>query len=136
MSTPPSKPTEPTPTDDSERLIVLIVEDEAPIAEALAYVVEEAGFTSMLAPNGKAGLALALQHHPALILSDVMMPQMGGPELIRALRTALDSSAPPVVLMTAADLRFAEGAGADGILTKPFELTAVDAMLQRFLGRR
>ena len=120
----------------ADQLIVLIVEDETPIAEALTYVVEEAGFTAMVAPHGKAGLALALQYRPALILSDVMMPQMGGPELIRALRAALDSSAPPIVLMTAADLRFARDAGADGVLTKPFELSAIEAVLRRFLGDR
>lgn len=134
MITPPSSPKGFVTADDSDRLIVLIVEDEGPIAEALTYVVEEAGFTAMVAPHGKAGLALALQCRPALILSDVMMPQMGGPELIRALREALDTSTPPIVLMTAADLRFAQNAGADGLLTKPFELTAVEAMLRRFLG--
>lgn len=138
MSTPPATPmgSGTGNVDDSDRPIVLIVEDEAPIAEALAYVIEEAGFTAMVAPHGKAGLALALRHRPALILSDVMMPQMGGPELIRALRAALDTNAPPVVLMTAADIRYAKDAGADGILTKPFELTAIEAMLRRFLGDR
>lgn len=136
MITPPSSPKGFVTADDSDRLIVLIVEDEGPIAEALTYVVEEAGFTALVASHGKAGLTLALQHRPALILSDVMMPQMGGPELIRAVRAALETRAPPIVLMTAADLRFAKDAGADAVLTKPFELAAIEAMLRRFLGGR
>lgn len=136
MITPPSSPKGFVTADDSDRLIVLIVEDEGPIAEALTYVVEEAGFTALVASHGKAGLNLALQHRPALILSDVMMPQMGGPELIRAVRAALETRAPPIVLMTAADLRFAQDAGADAVLTKPFELAAIEAMLRRFLGGR
>ncbi len=136
MSTPPSPPTGsagPATPDTAGQPLVLIVEDEGPIAEALAYVVEDAGYRVLLAPHGKAGLALALQHRPALVFSDVMMPQMGGPEFLRALRAALGDSAPPVVLMTAADVRFAKDAGADSVLKKPFQLSAVEALLRRFL---
>ncbi len=138
MTTPPSKPAQPTEPsattgNDGRRPLVLIVEDEEPIAEALAYIVEDAGYRTMVAPHGKAGLALALQHRPALILSDLMMPQMSGPELIRALRAELNGDAPPVVLMTAADLRFAQDAGADSVLKKPFDIAAVEALLRQFL---
>jgi CheY-like chemotaxis protein len=87
----------------------------------------------MVAPHGKAGLEMALAHRPALIFSDLMMPQMGGAELIRALRAELNTSAPPVILMTAADMRFAKDVGADSILKKPFELTVVDALLRQYL---
>jgi CheY-like chemotaxis protein len=134
MNTPPSPPPEPaTPGEDGQPL-VLIVEDEQPIADALVYVVQDAGYRVLAAPHGKAGLALALEHRPALILSDLMMPQMGGRELIQALHAQLDGAAPPVVLMTAANVRFAKDAGAVGVLKKPFELTAVEALLQRFLA--
>lgn len=138
MSTPPPAPTltptEPATAGECARPIVLIVDDEEPIADALAYVVEEAGYTALEAPHGRAGLALALERRPALILSDLMMPQMGGRELIVALHAALDTAAPPVVLMTAADVRFAQGAGAVCVLKKPFELADVEALLRRFLG--
>lgn len=136
MSTPPSTPAGPATTSGGGEVgkpIVLIVDDEAPIAEALAYIVEDAGYTAMAAPHGKAGLALALRYHPALIFSDLMMPQMGGREFIRALRAELGSSAPPVILMTAGDVRFAQDSGADGVLNKPFELAAVEPLLRHFL---
>lgn len=135
MSTPPPSagPEESAITVAADRPLVLIVEDEAPIAEALAYVVEDSGYTAMVAPDGKVGLALALQHRPALIFSDLMMPRMSGLEFIRALRAALDGAAPPIVLMTAADPHFAREAGADSILKKPFELATVETLLRRFL---
>lgn len=136
MSTPPSTPAPPSgsaTTVEAGRPIVLIVEDEEPIAEALAYVIEDAGYTPMVAPHGKAGIALVLQHRPALILTDLMMPQMSGPEFIRALRAKLDSSTPPIILMTAADARFARDVGADSILKKPFEIATLEALLRRYL---
>lgn len=131
-STPPTEPA--TNIGEGGGPLVLIVEDEAPIAEALVYVVQDAGYKAMAAPHGKAGLELALQHRPALIFSDLMMPQMGGREFIRELHTLLNSSAPPVVLMTAADVRFAQDAGADSVLKKPFQLATVEALLRRFLA--
>jgi phosphoserine phosphatase RsbU/P len=134
MSTPHAPLAPPATPGEGTRPLVLIVEDEQPIAEALTYIVEDAGYTALAAPHGKAGLALALEHRPALILCDLMMPQMGGRELIRQLHAALDSAAPPVILMTAADIRFAQDAGAVAVLKKPFELTAVEALLRRFLG--
>jgi DNA-binding response OmpR family regulator len=112
---------------------VLIVEDEEPIAEALASIVEEAGYVAIAAPHGKAALELAVQHRPALIFTDLMMPKMSGSEFIRALRAELNSNTPPIVIMTAGDIRFAMDAGADSVLKKPFELAVVEALLLRFL---
>jgi DNA-binding response OmpR family regulator len=133
MSMPPSPPAGSATTGETGGPLVLIVEDEEPIAEALAYLAEDAGYRALVAPHGRAGLALALEHRPALIFSGLLMPQMSGRELIRQLHVALDSAAPPVVLMTAADVRFARDAGADTILKKPFELGAVEVLLRRFL---
>lgn len=133
MSIPPAPPVVPAPVGDAIRPLVLIVEDEAPIAEALAMIVEEAGYRVLVAPHGKAGLALALQQRPALILCDLMMPQMGGREFIAALHAAVESAAPPVILMTAADVRFAADAGAARVLKKPFDLGAVEDLLRLFL---
>lgn len=118
---------------EANQPLVLIVEDEAPIADALRYVIADAGYRVLVAPHGHAGLASALRHRPALVLCDLMMPQMGGREFISALHAALDSAAPPVVLMTAADVRFAADAGAARILKKPFDIAAVEALLRLFL---
>lgn len=113
---------------------MLIVEDEEPIAEALAFIIEDAGYAALAAPHGAAGLALALERRPALIITDLMMPRMGGRELIGALRAELESNTPPIIIMTAADTRYTRDAGADHVLKKPFEVEAVEALLHRFLG--
>jgi DNA-binding response OmpR family regulator len=114
--------------------VVLIAEDEEPLARALAYIVEDAGYTPIVAYHGKAALKLALEHRPALIIADLMMPQMSGTELISTLHAAWNSAAPPIVLMTAAGRRYVEQSGADAVLPKPFEITEVEALLQRFLA--
>jgi DNA-binding response OmpR family regulator len=116
--------------------VVLIAEDEEPIAEALAYVVQDAGYRAVVAVDGKAALELAHAHRPDLIITDLMMPLMGGEEFIRALRETWQGTPPPVVLMTAAGPRYAEAAGSDALLLKPFELKEVEELLCRFLATR
>ena len=120
-----------------EPYLVLIVDDEAPIAESLAFIVGDAGYTPLVATQGNEALALTHDRWPALVFTDLMMPQMNGTKFIATLRgmAASDGHAmPSIVLMTAAGPKPAETAGADLILHKPFELLEVEALLQRFLG--
>jgi CheY-like chemotaxis protein len=116
--------------------LVLIVDDEAPIAEALAYMVEDAGYTALTAFRGRAGLDLARTHYPALIITDMMMPQLDGAGLIAALRADAEADhrpMPPIIAMTAGGLRHAEAAGADAVMQKPFSVEEVESLLRRFL---
>ena len=64
---------------------ILIVEDEAPLRNAVTDILTFEGFTVFQAKNGQEGLDLALKEHPDLILLDLMMPIMDGPALIQAL---------------------------------------------------
>lgn len=57
-----------------------------PIREAIAVALEKEGHTVLQAPDGKKGLALALSEHPDLLLIDIIMPEMNGEELVRAVR--------------------------------------------------
>ncbi|HYM27487.1 MAG TPA: response regulator [Steroidobacteraceae bacterium] len=127
----------PSPPDQrSLPLVVLIVEDEEPIAVALSFIVEDAGYLSLVAPQGQTALELAAKVRPALIITDLMMPRMTGRELIAALRA--DGSALrdiPIILMTAAGDSLTAGSGADAVLAKPFDVTTVEELLLRFLGR-
>lgn len=116
--------------------LVLIAEDEAPIAEALAMIVADAGFRAVLAPHGKRALELARERPPALVITDLMMPQMNGLELMHALRrdAAAGGHTPPViVLTTAAPFPRAEWSVADAYLRKPFNIDEVEALLHRYL---
>jgi CheY-like chemotaxis protein len=123
------------PNQGSMPPIVLIAEDEEPIALALSFIVEDIGYLPLIAPHGQAALELAEKVHPALIITDLMMPRMTGRELITALRE--DGSAThrtPIVLMTAAGNDQVTDSGADAVLPKPFDVVAVEALLQRFLA--
>lgn len=116
--------------------LILIAEDEGPIAEALAFVVEDAGYRAVLARHGKEALGIARERPPALIITDLMMPHMSGSDLIAALRDdAIRDGfrAPPIILMTAAGGRFAGAASADAILRKPFDIGEVETLLQQLL---
>ncbi|MGZ3598424.1 MAG: response regulator [Ktedonobacterales bacterium] len=116
--------------------LVLIVEDEPPIAEALALIVDDAGYTTITASHGREALVLARTWHPALVFTDLMMPQLNGAELIAALRAEAEAAGetpPPIVLMSAAGAAYTREARADAVLRKPFDITEIEALLQRFL---
>ena len=116
--------------------LVLIAEDEEPQAEILVFVVREAGYTPLVALNGRQALAMAREQRPALLITDLMMPYLDGSELIAALRAdaaASGETMPPAVLMTAANMAVARTAGADVVLRKPFHLADLEALLHRFL---
>jgi DNA-binding response OmpR family regulator len=116
--------------------VVLIVDDDKPIADYVAAVVAEMGYTPVAVTRGAQALAVARDQWPALLITDLMLPFMSGSALIAALRAAAAADghvAPPAVLMTAAGGRAAQAAGAEAILHKPFDLADLEALLRRFL---
>jgi CheY-like chemotaxis protein len=116
--------------------VVLIAEDEEPIAEAVAWVVEDGGYTPLIARNGQEALDLIHARRPALVITDWMMPVLDGVSLIRALKqqAAQDGRQPiPTILMTAAHRVPPQAAEADAFLPKPFDVDDLAALLRRFL---
>jgi len=116
---------------------VLIADDEGPIAEMLAFLVQEAGFRPLVASHGKQALELARANPPALVITDLMMPHLNGTKLIAALRedAAVGGYPPPlIILITAAGARTAMASRADAVLAKPFAIAEIEALLRRFLG--
>jgi DNA-binding response OmpR family regulator len=117
--------------------VVLIVDDDKPIADFVAAVVAEAGYTPVVATRGQQALQLARAQWPALLITDLMLPFMSGAALIAALQAAGAAAGRPtpfVIAMTAAGLRAARAVDADAILFKPFDLDDLEALLKRFLG--
>jgi CheY-like chemotaxis protein len=113
---------------------VLIIDDEAPIVDLLADIVEERGHVVIRASNGISGLALARAAHPDLIISDVMMPLLDGYALLRALRSEPELAHIAVVLVSAGFPRGGQlqsNPPADGYLHKPFDITAVESILDQ-----
>lgn len=133
----PNPAREQAPQPAPEPPLVLIVEDEQPIAEALSFMVQDAGYATVIASHGQQGLEIARARQPVLIFTDLMMPRMDGTALIAALHAdaANDGAKPvPIILMTAAGFEHAQKAGADAILPKPFDISEVERLLHRFLS--
>ena len=91
----------------------------------LGYHVEEA-------MNGRDAIELAEEHRPDLVISDVMMPVMGGPELCRWVKQELEP-APPVILTSSIGVHVARGTGADAFVRKPFDLDELEEKVRRYV---
>jgi len=121
-----------------ERSCVLVADDNADMRDYLRRLLAE-HYDVLVAADGRDALEKAHAELPALILSDVMMPDLGGFELLRAIRADSALAATPVILLSAraGEDSTLEGirAGANDYLIKPFgarELLArVDAQIQR-----
>ncbi len=123
--------------DAREAAVVLIADDEEPLAETVAFIVREAGYTPLIALHGREALELARARRPALLILDLMLPYLDGEAVIAALRADAKgdgTSAPPIVVMTGASLPRARAAGADTVLRKPFHLEDLEVVLRRFLA--
>ena len=103
---------------------VLIVEDEKNIVDILRFNLKREGYRTLEAYDGKDGLDKAVSENPDLILLDVMLPQMNGFDVCRALRA--QGSNVPVIILTAreeeADKVLGLEIGADDYITKPFSM--------------
>jgi len=82
---------------------ILLVEDELDIQEAMAEALSAAGFTVTTASNGAIGLKLALEKKPDLILLDIVMPEMGGHEMLKRLRDDAWGKSAKVIMLTSMD---------------------------------
>jgi len=118
---------------------VLIIEDNDDIRENVVEILELAAFEVYQAGNGKAGVELAIQHKPSLILCDIMMPELDGYGVLYLLNKHPDTVHIPFIFLTARaerlDLRKGMEMGADDYLTKPFDdmelLNAIDVRLKK-----
>ena len=121
-----------------QKKTVLIVEDEKNIVDIIRFNLQRTGYDTLEAYDGEAGLAMAREKKPDLILLDVMMPKMMGFDVCRALRAEGDNV--PVIILTAReeeeDKILGLEIGADDYITKPFnplELVArVKTQLRRY----
>lgn len=111
---------------------ILIVDDEEPIRELMAMVLESDGHRVLLAMHGKQALALVEQQRMDLVISDVMMPVLDGIELCHRLKAMSDT---PIILMSAAGRQIVDGTPADAFMAKPFDLYAMEELIAGFLHR-
>src|SRR5262245_57706559 len=117
---------------------VLIVDDEFGLADITADLLREMGYDVALAINGKLGLDSLAARPADIVLTDLMMPVMDGPEMIRRMRADPMLAAIPVVLMTALPeaIPTHEPALHDAVLVKPFSVAEVISIIRRLLPPR
>ena len=118
---------------------ILIVEDERPIREMIAFGLRRSGFEVREVEDVSAARASIADHRPDLVLVDWMLPDMSGLELTRALKRDKDTQEVPVIMLTARaeeqDKVMGLEGGADDYVTKPFSprelLARINAVLRR-----
>jgi DNA-binding response OmpR family regulator len=119
-----------------EKIRILIVEDEAPIANLLTTLLTRAGYSAQIASNGKTGLSLATTESFNLIMLDVDLPDMTGIEICHELKQRHFSNKTPIVLMSgkATPERRQKGFenGADDFIAKPFTVEHFLERVQHF----
>jgi DNA-binding response OmpR family regulator len=124
--------------DRSAEPLVLVVDDEASVRQALERALRLEGFAVATAAGGREALDLVREHPPAVIVLDVTMPDLDGIAVVKRIRA--DGLDVPVCILSArddVDDRVAGlQAGADDYLVKPFALAELTARLEALLRRR
>lgn len=123
----------------AKALHVLVVEDEAALADLLKYNLEKEGYRVSVANDGEEALIAANESAPDLVVLDWMLPRAPGIEVCRRLRARQDTRNTPIVMLTA---RTEEGdrirgldTGADDYITKPFSMSELLARLRAVMRR-
>ena len=118
---------------------ILIVEDEAPLAELLRYNLEAAGFGTRVVTSGEDAELLLMEERFDALLLDWMLPGVTGIELCRRLRQRVDTKTLPILMLTArgeeADRVRGLSTGADDYVVKPFSVVEVIARVKALLRR-
>jgi DNA-binding response OmpR family regulator len=120
---------------------ILIIEDDADIAENLHYNFRREGYRAAIAESGEKGLRMALDERttPSLIILDLMLPGMSGLEICRRLRREGLTEKTPIIMLTAkaaeTDKVVGLDTGADDYIVKPFSVKEVLARVRAVMRR-
>jgi two-component system, OmpR family, response regulator VicR len=120
----------------TERQTILVVEDDRNLAETLVYNLRQEGFVAEVARTGLEAIAVTRTQRPDLVLLDIMLPELDGFEVCRAVRA---TSAVPIIMLTARDDEVDRvlglEMGADDYVVKPFSLRELLARIRSNLRR-
>lgn len=118
---------------------ILVVDDDPDTLQLLQSILAAQGFAVVTARNGPEALEVVNQQTPALVLLDVMMPQMNGYEVLERLKSKHATSQVPVILVTARtqddDVMTGYQHGADYYITKPYTAKQLLFGVELVLGR-
>jgi DNA-binding response OmpR family regulator len=116
---------------------ILIVDDDIELSDGLRIMLERQGFRVLQARNGQEGKSLIYQHHPDLVILDMMMPRMGGYPVLEHFRDKPE--APPIIMITANEgsrhKAYAEYLGVVEYIRKPFAMEKLMEAVEKGLSR-
>ncbi|HKE53202.1 MAG TPA: response regulator transcription factor [Actinomycetota bacterium] len=115
---------------------ILVVEDEESLADTVRYNLEREGYTVVVAPDGRRALERFRSDPPALVILDLMLPEVSGLDVCRTIRSDSDV---PIIMVTAKDSEADKVAGlelgADDYVTKPFSMRELVSRVRANLRR-
>ena len=118
---------------------ILVAEDDRDIADLISHYLQKAGWTSSLVSSGNEALALARRQPVDLVVLDVMLPELSGLEVCRALRADKTTATIPIIMVTAraeeTDRILGLEIGADDYLSKPFSPNELVARIRALVRR-
>ena len=128
----------------NEEIKLMVVEDDEAIRGGIIDILTLEGFQVVESCNGREALNLLADYKPDMVISDVMMPEMDGHQLLEEYRLRTDVEDVPFLFLSAladkTDVRKGMNLGADDYLTKPFSraelLEAIEAQYHKYMGRR
>ena len=119
---------------------ILVVEDEFHIREIIKLTFEMKGYNVLEAVNGKEALKIVAGQKPDVVVTDIMMPEMGGLEFFLTLREKSETSDIPVIVLTVKnsleDAKSASLLGIDEFITKPFDPRDLVNKIEGILSRQ
>ena len=112
---------------------ILVVDDEVPIAEFIAAVLEEEGYPVRIVHDGASALLQIIERPPCLVLLDVAMPVMVGDELLRYLRRKGFADLPVIIMTAGLHPEIYLSQGANDVLPKPFDMEVLLDKVARYM---
>jgi two-component system cell cycle response regulator DivK len=116
---------------------ILVADDDPDILSIVSMSLETQGYTVYKATNGREAVDLAKQHHPDLVLMDMMMPIVSGYEAVTELKADAATRDITIVGLSAkamaTDMERATDVGIDGYITKPFRIAQVLTVVETYL---
>ncbi|MBS3062851.1 MAG: response regulator [Candidatus Diapherotrites archaeon] len=120
----------------ASKKLVMIADDEPDILETAKQLLQVFGYPSVTVDDAKKIVETVRKNKPALLLQDVVMPNLDVPKLVQELRSSPETKALPVILFSAyVNIKeVCKKSGADGYIMKPFDLPELKALLAKYAG--